>query len=50
VHYGGEGLFTALWIASSALNAPGDFVERGVNTGFINSATTQALHWGTKPV
>jgi hypothetical protein len=36
----------ALWAASSALGAPGDFVECGVNTGFISSAILQRLNWG----
>src|ERR1700722_3912132 len=36
----------ALWVASSALATPGDFVECGVNTGFISSAIMQALGWG----
>ncbi len=36
----------ALWVASSALGATGDFVECGVNTGFISSAIMQTLDWG----
>jgi hypothetical protein len=35
----------ALWAASSALVIPGDFVECGVNTGFISSAIMAGLHW-----
>ncbi|HTR39159.1 MAG TPA: TylF/MycF/NovP-related O-methyltransferase [Bryobacteraceae bacterium] len=36
----------ALWAASSALRAPGDFVECGVNAGVISSAIMQCLNWG----
>lgn len=35
----------ALWAASSALAVPGDFVECGVNTGFISSAIMRGLNW-----
>lgn len=35
----------ALWAASRALEAPGDFVECGVNAGFIGSAILQYLDW-----
>jgi hypothetical protein len=35
----------ALWVASSALAATGDFVECGVNTGFHSSAIMRALNW-----
>lgn len=35
----------ALWVASSALAVPGDFVECGVNTGFMSSAIMQRLNW-----
>jgi hypothetical protein len=38
-------LHVALWVASSALGVPGDFVECGVNTGFISSAIMSALDW-----
>jgi hypothetical protein len=37
----------ALWAASSALAAPGDFVECGVNTGFMSSAIMGGLNWGS---
>jgi hypothetical protein len=36
----------ALWAACCALHVPGDFVECGVNTGFISSAIMQRLCWG----
>jgi hypothetical protein len=36
----------ALWAAASASGVPGDFVECGVNTGFISSATMAGLKWG----
>jgi len=36
----------ALWAASCALQVPGDFVECGVNKGFISSAIMQRLSWG----
>jgi hypothetical protein len=39
-------LHVALWAASSALATPGDFVECGVNTGFISSAIMGGLNWG----
>ena len=39
-------LHVALWVASNALAAPGNFVECGVNTGFISSAIMEALDWG----
>lgn len=35
----------ALWAASLALRAPGDFVECGVNAGFVSSAILQAFDW-----
>ena len=35
----------ALWVASSALGAEGDFVECGVNTGFLSSAIMKNLNW-----
>jgi hypothetical protein len=35
----------ALWAASAALRAPGDFVECGVNAGFISSAIMHWLGW-----
>jgi hypothetical protein len=39
----------ALWVASGALGAEGDFVECGVNTGFLSSAIMQALNWAEVP-
>jgi hypothetical protein len=39
-------LHVALWAASSALGAAGDFVECGVNTGFMSSAIMARLNWG----
>lgn len=36
---------TALWAAQSALRVPGDFVECGVNAGFMSSAIMQRLNW-----
>jgi hypothetical protein len=36
----------ALWAASNALGAPGDFVECGVNSGIISSTIMQRLNWG----
>lgn len=35
----------ALWAAELASRTPGDFVECGVNAGFISSAIMQRLHW-----
>jgi hypothetical protein len=35
----------ALWAASIAVSVAGDFVECGVNTGFMSSAIMQRLHW-----
>ena len=37
----------ALWAAGTALRVRGDFVECGVNTGFISSAIMQKLRWNT---
>ncbi len=36
---------TALWAASTCLQTAGDFVECGVNAGFISSAVMQYLDW-----
>lgn len=36
---------TALWAAQTALRVSGDFVECGVNAGFISSAIMQRLSW-----
>lgn len=38
----------ALWAASLASRAEGDFVECGVNAGFVSSAVMQALDWNTR--
>jgi hypothetical protein len=38
---------TALWAAHTALRVPGDFVECGVNAGFMSSAILQSLRWNT---
>jgi hypothetical protein len=35
----------ALWAASRALCAAGDFVECGVNAGFVSSSIMQSLDW-----
>ncbi len=35
----------ALWAARSAVHAAGDFVECGVNAGFVSSAIMQHLNW-----
>jgi hypothetical protein len=35
----------ALWAASLATRAAGDFVECGVNAGFVSSAIMQSLDW-----
>ena len=37
----------ALWAASIALRTPGEFVECGVNAGFIGSAIMHRLNWQT---
>lgn len=34
-----------LWVASQAARLPGDFVECGVNTGFLSSAMLDYLDW-----
>ncbi len=36
---------TALWVAHAASKLDGDFVECGVNTGFISSAVMKSLNW-----
>jgi hypothetical protein len=38
-------IHVALWAAGNALRAPGDFVECGVNAGFVSSAIMHALEW-----
>jgi len=37
----------ALWAASISLRCPGDFIECGVNAGFISSAIMHYLQWHT---
>ena len=37
----------ALWAARAALKVPGDFVECGVNAGFISSAIMEGLNWNS---
>src|SRR6187399_1006420 len=37
----------ALWAAQAASRIPGDFVECGVNAGFVSSAIMQRLDWQT---
>jgi hypothetical protein len=37
----------ALWAAHTALGAEGDFVECGVNAGFMSSAIMQSLDWNS---
>jgi len=39
-------LHVALWAAALAVRVPGDFVECGVNAGFVSSAIMQYLNWG----
>lgn len=36
---------TGLWAATAALKVPGDFVEFGVNRGFLSSAVMRLLDW-----
>ncbi len=38
---------TALWAARHCLNVPGDFIECGVNAGFVSSAIMQYCDWNT---
>jgi len=38
-------LHVALWAALTAVRIPGDFVECGVNAGFVSSAIMQRLEW-----
>ena len=39
----------ALWAAATALRTPGDFVECGVNAGFLSSAIMHRLNWASVP-
>jgi hypothetical protein len=38
-------IHVALWAAAAAVRLPGDFVECGVNTGFVSSAIMHHLNW-----
>ena len=38
-------IHVALWAAATALGAEGDFVECGVNAGFVSSAIMRRLDW-----
>jgi hypothetical protein len=38
-------IHVALWAGRMALRVPGDFVECGVNAGFVSSAMMRALKW-----
>lgn len=38
---------TGLWAAATAAKLPGDFVEFGVNRGFLSSAIMKLLDWDT---
>jgi hypothetical protein len=38
-------LHVALWVAGAAVRAAGDFVECGVNAGFVSSGIMQYLDW-----
>lgn len=40
-------LHVALWAASHAMRLPGDFVECGVNRGFLSSAIMAYLDWNS---
>ena len=39
----------ALWAAACAMRVPGDFIECGVNAGFISSAIMRYLDWAAVP-
>ncbi len=38
---------TGLWAASATFKLPGDFIEFGVNRGFLSSAIMQSLKWNS---
>lgn len=38
-------LHIALWAAKTSLKVPGDFIECGVNKGFVSSAVMRCLDW-----
>ncbi len=42
-------IHVALWAADTALRAHGDFVECGVNAGFVSSAIMHRLNWSAVP-
>lgn len=42
-------MHVALWAAATAVRVPGDFVECGVNAGFISSAIMHRLEWRDVP-
>src|SRR5205823_1320202 len=42
-------IHVALWAGATALRASGDFVECGVNAGFVSSAIMHHLNWSTLP-
>ena len=42
-------IHVALWAAAAALERPGDFVECGVNAGFVSSAIMRRLDWAAVP-
>src|SRR5436853_7138798 len=37
-----------LWAAASAARLPGDFIECGVNRGFLSSAVMHHLDWNSR--
>lgn len=39
----------ALWVAATAVRLPGDFLECGVNAGFVSSAIMRRLDWKNIP-
>jgi hypothetical protein len=41
-------IHVGLWAAMSAARVPGDYVECGVNRGFLSSAIMQRLDWDTQ--
>ena len=41
-------IHVGLWAASSAIRLPGDFVECGVNRGFMSSAIMEHLDWSAR--
>jgi hypothetical protein len=41
-------VYIGVWVASQALRLPGDFVECGVNRGFLSSAIMKYLDWNKR--